>query len=622
MFIHWSVDVQLGTIISHNAAASSADYQDRYFNELQKYYKPKNFDPDEWAKLAKLAGMKYMIFTAKHHNGFCMWDTETVDFKITNTPYGNDIMKEILDAFRKYEIPVGFCYSPDDFYLNYIQGIPPSRNLPEANPDQNKEMWEIEKEQIRELLTNYGKIDFFFIDEYYDFANTLVADYCWELDPDLIITRGGMETPGQKIPNKPMPGPWEVCFTIGRHWGYVAEEPVKDGSEIINMLVETRAKGGNLLLNVSPDSHGIIPSEQEARLRETALWMMANREAVLDIKPFKVINEHISSNWHYEEPEHYIWFTKSKNDNVVYAIVPAKNWGVGGYKTFFIRSLKGNADTKVSVLGQQETVMEYKLKTTGRPVVAVAAINIMEDSPLFNAGKGAVFTNEGKNELDASIMDGSNLQAGAVASITTVKNPINAALAVMLHSPHVMLVGAGADEFAAEQGLEIVEPSYFHTERRMKQLERLQQKETSKTDFHKWGTVGAVALDKYGNLAAATSTGGMTNKQYGRVGDSPIIGAGTYAENESCAVSATGQGEYFIRGMISYEVAALMKYKNLTLQDAANFAIHEKLTQMGGEGGIISLDAAGNIAVEFNTRGMFRAWKKAGEKAEVYFYTD
>jgi len=253
---------------------------------------------------------------------------------------------------------------------------------------------------------------------------------------------------------------------------------------------------------------------------------------------------------------------------------------------------------------------------------AVAAINIMEDSPLFNAGKGAVFTNEGKNELDASIMDGSNLQAGAVASITTVKNPINAALAVMLHSPHVMLVGAGADEFAAEQGLEIVEPSYFHTERRMKQLERLQQKETSKSDFHKWGTVGAVALDKYGNLAAATSTGGMTNKQYGRVGDSPIIGAGTYAENESCAVSATGQGEYFIRGMISYEVAALMKYKNLTLQDAANFAIHEKLTQMGGEGGIISLDAAGNIAVEFNTRGMFRAWKKAGEKAEVYFYTD
>lgn len=252
----------------------------------------------------------------------------------------------------------------------------------------------------------------------------------------------------------------------------------------------------------------------------------------------------------------------------------------------------------------------------------VAAVNIMEDSPLFNAGKGAVFTSEGTNELDASIMDGSNLQAGAVASVTTIKNPINAALAVMTSSPHVMLVGAGAEVFAKEQGLEIVDPSYFYTEKRKEQLDRRQQREGNKFDFHKWGTVGAVALDKDGNLAAATSTGGMTNKQYGRVGDSPIIGAGTYAENKSCAVSATGQGEYFIRGMISYEVAALMKYKKHTLQKAAKHAIHKKLEKMGGKGGIISLDKKGNIAVEFNTLGMFRAWKKADEEAEVYFYTD
>ncbi|MFW5762223.1 MAG: isoaspartyl peptidase/L-asparaginase family protein [Cyclobacteriaceae bacterium] len=252
----------------------------------------------------------------------------------------------------------------------------------------------------------------------------------------------------------------------------------------------------------------------------------------------------------------------------------------------------------------------------------VAAVNIMEDSPLFNAGKGAVFTSEGKNELDASIMDGSNLQAGAVASVTTIKNPINAALAVMTSSPHVMLVGDGAEKFAREQGLEMVDPSYFYTEKRKEQLDRRLQREGSITDFHKWGTVGAVALDKNGNLAAATSTGGMTNKQYGRVGDSPIIGAGTYAENESCAVSATGQGEYFIRGMISYEVAALMKYNKYSLEKAAKHAIHKKLQKMGGEGGIISLDRKGNIAVEFNTLGMFRAWKKEGEKAEVYFYTD
>lgn len=266
----------------------------------------------------------------------------------------------------------------------------------------------------------------------------------------------------------------------------------------------------------------------------------------------------------------------------------------------------------------------YKLLENGGSSIEaiVATVNILEDSPLFNAGKGAVFTSEGKNELDASIMNGSNLQAGAIASVTTIKNPINAALAVMTSSPHVMLVGDGAEEFAREQGLEMVDPSYFYTEKRKEQLDRRQRREGSTPDFHKWGTVGAVALDKNGNLAAATSTGGMTNKQYGRVGDSPIIGAGTYAENESCAVSATGQGEYFIRGMISYEVAALMKYKNYSLEKAAKHAIHKKLEKMGGKGGIISLDKKGNIAVEFNTPGMFRAWKKSDEAAEVYFYTD
>ncbi len=371
MFIHWSVDVQVGAIISHNVAASSKPYQDRYFNELPKYFNPKNFDPEAWAGLAKLAGMKYMVFTAKHHNGFCMWDTETVDFNITNTPYQKDILKETIDAFRKYDIAIGIYFSPDDFYLNYIQGIPPTRNLPEGNPDNNKEMWEIEKKQIKELLTNYGKIDIFFIDEYYDYANTLVADYCWQVEPDLVVTRGGMETPEQKLPDKPIPGPWEACFTIGSHWAYVPDEEVKDGAEIINMLIETRAKGGNLLLNVSPDSHGKIPLEQEARLREVALWMMANQDAIYNVEPFTVINERISSNWWFDEPEHYFWFTKSKNKNTVYAFVPSKNWGIGGYKTFFIRSLKGTEATKVTILGQHDEVMEYKLKTSPKPVVSV-----------------------------------------------------------------------------------------------------------------------------------------------------------------------------------------------------------------------------------------------------------
>ncbi len=371
MFIHWSVDVQLGTIISHNVAASSKDYQDRYFGELPKFFHPKKFDPYEWAKLAKLAGMKYMVFTAKHHNGFCMWDTETVDFKITNTPYKKDIMKEIIDAFRKYDIAIGLYYSPDDFYLNYKQGIPPSRNLPEANPDKNKKMWETEKKQINELLTDYGKIDILFIDEYYDYANTLVADYCWTIDPDLIITRGGMETPEQKLPAESIPGPWEACVTIGNHWGYVANEEAKTGNELINMLIETRAKGGNLLLNVSPDSHGEIPGIQEARLREIALWYMSNREAVDNIVPFDITHEKTRSNWHYDEPERNIWFTKSASSNAVYAFLPSLNWGVGDYRTFFIRSLKGSDKTNVSILGQNNHTMEYQTETSPKPLFSV-----------------------------------------------------------------------------------------------------------------------------------------------------------------------------------------------------------------------------------------------------------
>ncbi|WKN33206.1 isoaspartyl peptidase/L-asparaginase [Porifericola rhodea] len=252
----------------------------------------------------------------------------------------------------------------------------------------------------------------------------------------------------------------------------------------------------------------------------------------------------------------------------------------------------------------------------------VAAIQIMEESPLFNAGKGAVFTNEGKNELDAAIMDGQSLQAGAVAGISTVKSPISAARAVMESSPHVMMIGKGAEQFAQEQGLEIVDPSYFYTDTRYEQLQRIKNTEKQQLDHdgdnrqglldqkfpdRKFGTVGAVALDMDGNLAAATSTGGMTNKRYGRVGDVPIIGAGTYADNNSCAVSATGHGEYFIRSVVAYDIAALMKYKGLSLNDAASQVIKEKLVEMGGGGGVISIDAKGNIALPFNTAGMYRA---------------
>jgi beta-aspartyl-peptidase (threonine type) len=253
------------------------------------------------------------------------------------------------------------------------------------------------------------------------------------------------------------------------------------------------------------------------------------------------------------------------------------------------------------------------LENGGTSLDAVtAAINVMEDSPLFNAGKGAVFTAEGKNEMDASIMDGATLMAGAVAGVRHVKNPVLAARAVMEKSAHVMLSGEGADEFAKNQGLEIVDSSYFFTKRRWESYKRANK--------NKYGTVGAVALDMHGNLAAATSTGGMTNKMKGRIGDSPIIGAGTYADNNGCAVSATGHGEYFMRNVVAYDINALMKYSGVSLKEAANYVILKKLKDQGGAGGIIAIDRAGNFVMTFNTTGMYRAYENSDGFSEVLIY--
>ena len=241
-------------------------------------------------------------------------------------------------------------------------------------------------------------------------------------------------------------------------------------------------------------------------------------------------------------------------------------------------------------------------------------IRIMEDSPLFNAGKGAVFTNAGTNELDASIMDGSNLQAGAVAGVKTIKNPISAARKVMDETWHVMLAGDGADNFAKEQGLEIVNNNYFYTERRWKALQKEQ-------DSEKHGTVGCVALDRNHNLAAGTSTGGLTNKRWGRIGDTPIVGAGNYANNQTCGVSGTGQGEYFIRGNMAFDVSALMNYSSLSVEKAAREVI-DKLSQRGGRGGLIAMDKNGNIAMPFNTEGMYRGYYLNESEPIIKIYND
>jgi L-asparaginase / beta-aspartyl-peptidase len=270
------------------------------------------------------------------------------------------------------------------------------------------------------------------------------------------------------------------------------------------------------------------------------------------------------------------------------------------------------------------------------PDAVEIAIRMLEDSPLFNAGKGAVFTADGKNELDASIMNGKTLAAGAVAGLHHVKNPITLARAVMEKSPHVMMVGDGAEKFAKEQNIELVDEKYFWTQERWDSLQKILQQEKEKAEkpkgqvsenlaelpFNKFGTVGAVALDKEGNLAAGTSTGGMTNKKYGRVGDAPIIGAGTYANNESCAVSATGWGEFFIRLGVARDICAQMEYRGLPIQNAADLVIKQKLQKLGGDGGIIGLDKFGNIAISFNSEGMYRAYIDSKGKPVIEIYKD
>ena len=281
----------------------------------------------------------------------------------------------------------------------------------------------------------------------------------------------------------------------------------------------------------------------------------------------------------------------------------------------------------------------YKALQSGKSSLDAVeiAIRMLEDSPLFNAGKGAVFTADGKNELDASIMNGKTLAAGAVAGLRHVKNPITLARAVMEKSPHVMMIADGAERFAKEQGIELVDEKYFWTQERWDSLQRILKQEKEKAaepkpkgvssnlaelPYNKFGTVGAVALDKDGNLAAGTSTGGMTNKKYGRVGDAPIIGAGTYANNDSCGVSATGWGEFFIRIGVARDICALMEYRAMPIQAASDLVIKQKLQKLGGDGGIIGLDKFGNIAISFNSEGMYRAYIDSAGKPVVEIYKD
>lgn len=311
----------------------------------------------------------------------------------------------------------------------------------------------------------------------------------------------------------------------------------------------------------------------------------------------------------------------------------------GGAGTILKKEMSAEREKEYRAALTEALMLGYGVLKKGGPGLDAveAAIRYMEDSPLFNAGKGAVFTNAGTNELDSSVMDGKTLKAGAVASLKHIKNPISLARLVMEKSKHVMLVGEGAEAFAKEQGVELVPQSYFYVESRFQALQRekAEEEEQKKKQSpakkpekdhgdpldHKYGTVGAVALDQAGNLAAGTSTGGISNKKFGRVGDSPIIGAGTYANNQTCGVSATGDGEYFIRSVVAHDLSALMEYKGLSIKEAADTVI-QKVVKLGGNGGLIALDKDGNIAMSFSTSGMYRGKVGVDGQPVVEIYKD
>jgi len=348
LFLHWSVDAQLGAVISHSMVGASPAYLDRYIEELPETFDPTNFDPDAWARLAKVSGFQYVVFATKHHNGFAMWDTDTTDFNVTNTPYGEDIVAEVVDAFRRVNIPIGFYFSPDDFWLLHRQGTPVSRDREEALPTNNPELMEHNLAQIEELFTEYGDVDLLFIDGEPEEIRTLA----WNLQPDVVVTRGAMETPEQEIRTEPLDQAWEANLTIGSQWSYKAgNETYKSGRELIETFAETRAKGGNLLLNVGPRPDGSIPTAQEDRVRELGLWNFVNREAVLDVRPCPHIREG------------NVWFTREETGEptTIYAFVTGDRWRTHtGSQTLMFESIRATADTDVEILGQSGEVFEYR----------------------------------------------------------------------------------------------------------------------------------------------------------------------------------------------------------------------------------------------------------------------
>lgn len=357
MFIHWNVDTQLGTVISHSLVGSSPSYADKYIKDLPATFNPVDWNPMKIVTLAKNAGMKYIVFTAKHHSGFCFWDTKTTSFNITQTPYEKDLLKAFIAECKKWGIAVGIYYSSEDFVYSYQQGIKDIRRVEHWDGAKaiQKQYGQFMAAQARELLTQYGDIDIFFLDSevYKEEIKALV----WELQPDCLITRGAILTPEQFIPGAAIDQAWESNMTMGTQWNYKpTHEHYKSGTQLINLLIEARAKGGTYLLNIGPNQWGELNEAQQGRLQEIAAWNFVNHEAIQNTRPWVITNEN------------NIWFTTAKDQpNTVYAYITGiTDWPRGDRKTFKLRSVKATSDSKISVLGQTGKVVEYQPDTDGK----------------------------------------------------------------------------------------------------------------------------------------------------------------------------------------------------------------------------------------------------------------
>lgn len=349
LFIHWSADSQLGTIISHSLAGASDEYIDRYFRDLPKTFDPTHLDPDALARLASLAGFKYMVFTTKHHSGFAMWDTKTVPFSIAHTPYQKDITQQLFNAFRGQGLAAGVYFSPDDFLWLHTHGKDIQRLIPGVQPSANPGLLALDQAQITELMKGYGPVSVVF----FDGEAKGLREIAWKLQPDTVVTRGAIETPEQNVPGAPLPGAWEANMTIGSAWGYQpSDEKFKSVQDLLHILITTRARGGNLLLNIGLDPDGSLPKEQEERIRTLGSWMFINSDAIYATRPWVVTNEGD------------IWYTRSKDRHTLYAIVEGEEntarWKRGDAREFVLKTVRATSKTTAGVLGQSDRLVEYR----------------------------------------------------------------------------------------------------------------------------------------------------------------------------------------------------------------------------------------------------------------------